>query len=434
MLVIRIKRPGFVYLILLFISFFGCERNEDALTEPEILVQVPSENDVFSVFDTIWIKATVKHISDIRNISLSVTDADLKPVISSKSIITKGSEIKIDTFLVVNNKYIDETLNYLHIEIEDSENLFNHWTAINIIPLSRHLEKLMFVSGANAVNNLYTIEESTEMLKIATWDSDYLGGFVDSKYNLFYTSGSVSDGIRCYNLEENSLLWKVPVQPTGSIPYFNSFHAFNGRISVGLWDGSLNSFDQNGVKVFASSKLQNGRISEILNLDKYIAGIFTPFNGGTNQLMIYNYPAGNIYHSMILEGRPIGLFPVDDKTFLLISEVNGLTKAYYYKPEEKTLNFHHNVTSLTVNKAEGDGRDMFLVTNDAILWYRPEINSTVPYIYMLNQGSLIFEPEDKVLYVTSGNQIIAYKLPSSTPYKTYNTEETVKDILLLYNK
>jgi hypothetical protein len=421
-------------LLIAVITLSGCGRTEDVAIEPQTVVSDPKENEVFTIFDTIQINAVIKHVSNIEKINLTVTDRQLKPVISSKSIAVTGNEIVIDTFLVVDNKYIEDNLHYLHIEIKDGRNLFNSWTTINITPLKKELSNLMFVSGVGTLNNLQLINENDENIKVYSWTSDYLSGFIDSRYRIFYTAGYNNGGLIGRNLDNNSANWAIAGQPTGNIPYFNSFSAIEGRVSLGLWDGSIDSYDQNGMKIFSSPKLTGGRFSHIVNLKRHIIGIFTPFTSGNRKLLIYNYPAGNLYQSLEVDGNPVGLIRISDfKAFLLI-ENDGMVKAYQYNSQEKSLDFIHNVTNHNVIDVDGDAQNMFLATGDAILWYRSDINSTVKYLSVSDSALLVFEPEDKMLYVSMDKQIIAYQLPSVVPQKIYEVDEHVKDILLLYNK
>lgn len=430
----RIYYLNFCCLLILIFHISGCRNTEDIAIEPQTVVLSPKENEVFSVFDTIQINAVVKHVSNLVKISLSVTDIELKPVVSSRSFAVSGNEIVIDTFLIVDNRYIEEVSHYLHIEIEDGKNLFNSWTAININPLEKQLDNLMFVSGVGTQNNLFLVNENDEKIKVFSWTSDYLGGFIDSKYRNFYTAGYHNGGLIGRNIDDNSGNWSVAVQPTGNIPYFNSFSAIEGRISVGLWDGSIDSYDQNGMRVFSSPKISNGRFSHIVILRRHIIGILNTFNSGNSKLMVYNYPAGNLYHSLEIEGNLVGLIKSNDLEALLVTEINGVIKAYQYNSQEKSLEFIHNVTNLPVIGIEGDGHNLFLTTKDAILWYQSDVNSTVKYITISDTASLAFEPIDKTLFVSIGRQICTYELPSQEPQRIYTVDEPVKDMLLLYNK
>lgn len=442
----------FVVCALTSSVLHGCKKDDIEFIEPDVTLISPNIALSFNVYDTIYIKAQVNHNIKIESATISITDKNLKSLVGGPVINPNATQFEIDTYIVINNKYIEQSDNYLLIEIEDEKEKYNFWYNLKINPLEKELQNLLVVTGSSSNqmqygdkkaeqtngtsgnNKLLNVNLNGSYRIISDWNSEYLGGYVDSHFGMFYSSGSINSGITGFNLIEEELSWSIPAQSGGAIPYFTAFDAIEGKVSVGIYDGTIRCYDQNGLILMKTDKLAGGKFTAVKNFDKWVVGVFKPFDGSNSKLYVFNNPAGNQFDMVNLPGEIVDLILLDAKTLLVVIVEKGINEAYTYTFSEKQFNYLHEITNDVLYQSAGDGDNIFFISDSTIKWYRPDIGSTVDYLNIADANSLAFDPISKVLFVGKYNSLFLYPLPSTTPSMTIELPGEIKDINLLYNK
>jgi hypothetical protein len=441
----QFRHNKLILLLIYVISsqlFHDCKKEESILPEPEVILQLPNSLTSFNYNDTVFVKARVSHNIDISTVTISITDKELKRLVGGPVLNPMKSQFNIDSYIVINNRYIEEFENYLLIEIQDKNTIYNFWYNIRINPLERELQSLLVVTSsstpfaidADSYRKLIRVEADGSQKIINEWNTEYLGGFADSRFGLFYSSGTIKSGVTGFNILDEELSWAIPTQSGGTLPHFTAFSASEGRVVVGVYDGSLECYDQSGLILMKTGKLSGGRFSVVLNFDTWVAGVFVPFDGRSQKLYLYNNPAGNQYGMVELPGQIIALIPYDQKTILILVDESGINKAYTYSVADKAFNFLHQITGERIHSPAGERGNIFFISDETIKWYRPGIGSIVDYLDVTDANALAFNALDNTLIVGTGNRITFYQLPNTYPYSTIELSEEIEDIDLLYNK
>lgn len=423
-----------IYSCLITILFDGCKKTDIQVPDPEVKVSLPYNNQTFNVFDTVFIVAEIKHVQDINKISLSINGKDLKPVVSGKTLEIKQAMYHLSTFLIIDNKYIEENLNYLLIKIEDNKGVYNFWQPISINPLNKALEEILIVTGQMNENTLFKTNNAGDIEQIAFWTSEYLGGYGDSKNRMFYTCGELIGGIRGYDLDEIDPPWVIPPEINSSIPYFNAFCGSEGRVTVGTSKGIIESYNYSGLKIMMTKKIINGKYTNILDHDHFAIGIFKPYVGNQNTLVIFNNPAGSIYASQQFQGDVIDMLKIDKNSIMLIIHKAGNVKSYLYNFYVQELQPLHEITSNEVINISGDAENIFFATTNGVLWYRPGIGSIVECLQMDDVRTLAFDNNSNLLYFSRGSSLLVTGLPFNSILDSTEFISPIKDIELIYNK
>jgi len=267
-----------------------------------------------------------------------------------------------------------------------------------------------------------------------SWNSEYLGGYMDSRYRNFYTSGSLIDGIRSYSIDQKELIWSVPAIVGGNLPYFTSFNASDGFVNAAVWKGYIDVYNQEGNKTFTSISFPNGRFIKSLKTKSFVYSILHSFDNQPQKLVVFNYPAGNVYYSTDLNGTGLFISELEDENILILVTTDEETQAWQFNPLNKSLIYLHDVTDIRVDAVTGDDGNYFMATENVILWYRPQIASTVNYLNITNLQAMTYSKEDNGLFLAEDGRISVYHLPAQVPENLYQSDQPVKDILILYNK
>ncbi len=414
--------------------YYGCNKTEVSVPDPIVEFIEPYNNQAFSIFDTVIVKADIEHTQSIKRLSISIYSKDLKPLTSDRTIDIQQSSYALNSYIILDNKYIEEELNYLLLKIEDQDGVYNFWQQIIIHPLNRDLEKIIVVTGLQNNNTLNIADLSGDIEQMGSWTSEYIGGYADSRNRMFYTCGELIDGIRAYNITETQPLWLIPARATASIPYYNSFTAIDGRVTVGTSEGVIESYNNAGLKIFSSQRTNGGRFMSILHHNNFVIGAFRPFVGEFNSLFVFNDPSGSVYASFQFAGEVIQMINGDNNDVLIILEINGVIKAYTYNFTVNTLVFIKDLTTGEVNQITGGADNIFLSMSDGVVWYRPDVGSAVKYLTTPGIGPLAYDNISNILFFARDSKMYLTNLPSETILDSVEFDAPIKDIKLLYNK
>lgn len=425
----------FYVLAMAFAIFLGgCNKQEINVSTPLVDLIAPYNNQVFSTYDTVFIKGKILHSLTISEISISIVNEQLKPVVSEKVFVVDSNEFYLDTYLVIDNKYIENSRNFLLINIKDNIEIHKNWLEININDLDRQLQNILVVTGTLNVNNLIRLNMDSTVNSLFSWTSEYLGGYTDSRNNMFYTCGIQLDGIRGWEMIDNQLKWYIPVIFNASLPYFTAFNAEEGTVVAATNEGIIEGYNADGLNVFKSDPLTNGKYTRILKYNKFLIAVFESYSGNMESIIVFNFPAGNIFRQTQLKGKVIDMLGKDDNQVLMIVEDLGVNKALIYDIESNNFKILRTLPIGTITTVEMSKDYIFLATTTSIYWYTPNFASLVEYIPKQNVVSLSFDNISNQLFVGVDDSIFLYKLPEVIAAESFNVGDKVKDIQLLYNK
>lgn len=428
-------------LILFAVSMFAisllalsCKKEEANPVEPIVKLISPYTQQQYSIYDTIFIELEVEHVKPVKRLSLIVTDDDEKPVLPVHSFVYNDSKFSVKSFIVIENRYINETQNFLNIKIEDDQDIFNYWYEITISPLAKSLNGMLVVTGVGNDNRLSTITLSGASITLLDWNSEYLGGYYDARNQNFYTSGSLIDGIFAYNLKDSVVLWEVNTTPGNSLPHFTCFAATTGKVSAAIRGGYIETYNAEGMKIFKSTELTNGAFRKMVHYRNFIASVFVNYTSAINKLLIFNYPAGNTYDSINLEGEIIDIIPGENMEIYLIMDFGESIKLWSYNFNQKSLLFRETITGGNSHLVTGNHQNMFLSDGNKVMWYKPDFGSNINYLELAGITAISFDSLNNALYVGKQDSLIQYILPSAIPQNSIRMESTIKDIEFIYNK
>lgn len=416
---------------LFCIILYGCKKDQQPFPEPVVLIISPVEDQIFNVYDTIHIQAEINHYKIIKQIGILITDADLKPVSSSQNFQANSESVTLKTSLVINNQYLEGSVFYLQLKIDDGQNIYNHWQRIGINELTKRLEDLLIATQKQDLITLFHTGLYGDVKSVKSWNSDYIGGYADSKYRMYYSAGNASGELRALPLDSVNNSWTAG---SGSPFVYTSFSARDGKVVVSDNKSEIKGYDTYGNVTFTSEKIVNGYFKKILALDKHVIGYFE-WNGGIkSDIYIFNYPAGNAYAIATVTFEVIDLVEIDELNFFIIERENESVKLYRYNIPEKMLTFVTVLTCESVKRVTGDKDNLFLLTDNAVLWHRVNQSGTTPFITMPNILAVRYSGIEGMLFAGVGNRVLFYKIPSATITNSIEVENEIIDINLLYNK
>lgn len=421
------------FIVVIAFSIYGCKNEQDLFPEPKVLITKPQQNELFNVFDSVKVNALIQHYKEIRQVSVLITDANQKPISTTYTYQVNKEAYTLESSVLIDNKYLEGSIFYVLIKVDDGVNLYNHWHPIGINAFDKRLESLLIITANEGWLKLYHSSLYGDLKHVEEWNSDYLGGYTDSKNRIFYTSGRTMDGVRSIPLDSANIAWKV-LSGISPLAMNTAFTGMDGRVAVSTFQGEIIGFNSYGNINFTSERFQNGLFKRIMILNNFVVGYFEPSGGLNNEIYVFNFPAGNVYAYEQKNFKVIDFIEVDENNFYIVADKGGTIELYSYNISEKKLSFKSTLTYDKVNQVSGDKTDIFLLTENGMLWHRIDQPGSVMVVNMADIQVIRYSGLEKLLFTGIDNKVMFYKLPDGLLTNMITLEHYVSDINLLYNK
>ncbi len=422
--------------ILTFSIFLsGCDKDETTHNIPVVSIIQPDPGQIFMIGDTIKVKALINHDRLISKVSFSVVDVAQKPVLAGESLKVDDKSFNLSSYLVIDNRYLQDSKYYLNIKVEDDIDIYQYWQEIQIQPLDRMIDKLLVVNGSGNNFKLTELKVNEDPLLIHVINQQYIQGYADSRYRKFYFSGNEPSAIWAIDLHTNQIDWSLNFPNMGGTSYIQKFSATEGKISIGTSEGFIETYNHQGQRELRGMVNGIGLFTQLLNYKEFVIASFKPFNSNLSRIYVFNFPSGNIYFSTEISGNVRGIFPYGENELLIVLESaqTGSNSMILDLSQKQLILLHHLVFN-SINSIKGNNNDLFVNSGDTLYWYKPNIGSIVPYITDQTISTFDFDEIEHRLYVGSENRILVYELPNSSIIGTFHFTDPINEINLLFNK
>ena len=103
-----------VYIVGIFLVFQGCVKEDDVLP-PNVTFQLPLENSVFNVPDTIQVRANINSEHLIESVDVRIVDQNYVPRSETTQVNPNSTSYELNKFVIVNDKYLESDNYFIEI-------------------------------------------------------------------------------------------------------------------------------------------------------------------------------------------------------------------------------------------------------------------------------------------------------------------------------
>lgn len=430
------KLLWFIIIAFLNILTLGCTTEETEGPLPDIQISKPTESQAFGYSDTVVVKAQILHQQNIDYVRVAITNDESVTMLPVQMFYPGTHDYSLETTLILDNLQIESGHLTINIRAGSANGLSNEWVGIYYSAPEKSLKSLLAVTKntGSGFTVWDLLSDGTESDRFS-FNGDYTGSAVSSKYQQFYKAGSVIDNLSTWDLRVDQISWTVPAVPAPPLPYFTAVYSDNNEIFDATRDALISGYSTSGINTFRSKQFSNGYFTSIFRYKTWVIAFFDTFNSAYNKLVAFNYPGGTVFREAELTGTVVSISE---------SGEDGLLLYVNYEMQSAVLNYNLEANSFAKLKDFPQGNikrvsmpgvmDAFLSFTDGIYWYRPATASMVKILPIDHATDLAYDPILRKLFVAYGKTVELYHLPDSAPAETWVMNDSIVHIHLLYNK
>lgn len=430
----RVLTAFIVFCLVLWLS--ACKTEEAIGPFPSVIISLPIENQSYNYLDTIFIKAEITHPQNIDFVRVALVDTESSPVLPVLNYYPDNKALTLEATIVLDNLLLESGQYAVQVKASAGSEITNEWAKITYTSAPRKPESLIVLTrGQGSSYKIMDVSSDNLITERFTYTGDLSGSAVCSKYQLLYTAGAVSSGLNAWNLKNNSLQWNVPAVSSPPLPYFTSIYSNNNEVYVATRDAFISGFPASGMSTFRSMQFLNGYFTASFRHKLWLSAVFEPFNSAFNELIIFNYPGGTVFNRLQFAGDMVAFAGYETDNILLFVNNASESAAYIYSfGQNSLLKMKDFPQGMIYRVSMPDSENAFLVMEDGVYWYRPNIASIVNVLPGNNISDLIYDDITGKLFIASEKKVEVYDFPSLQLTYTYNFTDEIVNIHLRYNK
>lgn len=426
----------FLFLSIALVSLISCQREDDYIKPPVTIIETPLNDQLFAFGDTIFIQASFSHFRNIATIKVSLVNSNLSPVLPVLNFDVFDKDYLLNTYLQFDDISLSDGDYFIQFKIYDEASSWNEWVDLQYVSVDKKLISIAaVVSPHTNTFDVFEVLTDGNATKLFGFSGDHSFSSLNSAHNTLFTTGCSQNGIVAWSLSTSRLLWDVPVVLNPSQPWISGFYADENEAFLATRDGYIEGYDLLGRVAFRSQQFQNGVFTKILRSKDKLIGIFEPYNGASLELVVFNYPGGTFFRSLLINGEVVALsnFAQDDVLVFVNQPERALV--YEYSLNDHTLVELKTFSFQNIRMVAGENTEpYFILTEDEVWWYRPLSGSSTLYLKSADVSGMAFEEPGNTLYISTDRNITGYALPYSNPVYDVELPSPVITFNLRYNK
>lgn len=426
----------FLLLWMVIALMASCRKKDEEESIPVVKIEEPFNKQVFAFGDTVYIRASFSHSRTISSIKVTLVNGSQAPVMPALNFEVSDRSYLLNTQLVLDDVHLPDGKYALQIKVSDGHSSWNNWVDIQYIEAEKNLKSLVAVvkSGISDFEVMEAVPNGN-VSKLFNFSGDHSFSALNPEFNTLFIAGRFLSGLSAWDLNQKRMLWNMPAVVIPSQAWIYALYADEKEVFVSTRDCYIEGYDPMGLVTFRSQKMENGVYMHILKSNEKLLGVFEPYNGTFSELVVFNYPAGNVFRKIQITGKVVYLSNYLRDALLVFVNHPDRAVVYEYSIANHTLielkTFPFNV----IQAVAVSGKDhYFLHSGEDVWWYRPALNSAIKYVQAGAGALMAFETLNSRLYVGSEYNITAYNLPFNEPVYNLDLPFPLVSFNLRYNK
>ncbi|OPZ98058.1 MAG: hypothetical protein BWY70_01331 [Bacteroidetes bacterium ADurb.Bin408] len=427
-----------VYLCIFSVIYTAGCKKEPPVTYPVITVDAPQENQVFTIPDTISIHASILHNKPISFVSIAIVDMALTPVTTRYFLYPEMNNYEINSNIIISNPEITSGNYYLHIRASDGSNETNAYTKIYLYETPRILSDIFLITkNAYGTIDISSIDTALMQQHLTNINTDFGFADVDPVNQLLYISGRYNSKLFCYNYNDKVVKWDVSVTGYPPSPYFNDLKVYNKKCYCVLRQNAIIAYNSQGLMVY-NNPTSTERYPDKLHFHNNYLFTSQYAISGTNAFILLNYiESGGFYQMLLLNLKTIKFFSRDNNSvYIFANNASDYGEIRIYDIESNGVWEPYNLTGGKLIAAEKvDNNTYLLAYENKVVKFTYNPIGAVDYCIANDILNLKFDDINQKLYIiTKNKKIKRYSYPFAQLEKEINVNDSICDILLIYNK
>lgn len=418
-------------VIFLFVS---CKK--DDTKPPTIIITSPAQFSTHDVFDHITITADVSDDKKIESVSVRIIDPSGNNATPAWNAAVNAGYYHIDHTFHLNDIHLVQGQYSIRVEAYDGTNRKTSFREINVNEIPRAIKRIMLTRSNGSMVYIDSVAGS-QINNFFTTAGDYSGAAVSSWWQQLYLQGKSTSALTAYQVQDMYPLWYYAALPNGSLPFYNRLLFAHASTLVYSSDGygRIKAYNKAGT-IIENILSPGGRLPcNVVECGSYLV-IEHRDPVSANHLLSVHFKGSG----MIMQSTPVAMLwekietKGTDKVVLA-----GNTGA---QGELRVYTISSNVIFEPVNIPAGKVFDMVKIDDDnyliahatGILRYTYSNSSLVNITTGNPAQCMVYDETLGVVVCGEGSSLNAYHPITGASSFSYTATDSIRDILLLFNK
>jgi hypothetical protein len=423
--------------LLLLLTLFSCKKDED-VTAPKVTFTNPIENQSFTVYDYVNVKASVTDETRLEAVSVTLLDAAHIPVHITVPVSVTSASMNVNMQYLLDNIHLESGIYFMMITASDGEHDTHAYRQIYVSAIPKQLKAVYVVSSAGSAQTDLSYIDSTfsNIIPFHTFSGDHLGSGISSYYQQAFECGNYTGDFIGLDLQFNSNHFLYPAIPS-SAPYFTGFKNDEQQCYIARYDGAIRGYDHDGAGTFTASAISGYYAQHMFPFSDRLLAEEKDQISSAKKLVVY-FDAGGQEQSCALP-QDVTEFCQKDNTNIFVfgnSAGQGVIQLYDKTSNNLWSPYPFPLATGSILSVLKLDPDTYLIahSNGTIYKYQYSVNSLTTYMTGFTAVKLKMDEVNGVLYVVEANKISTFAYPSLSPMNTVTSAENILDVHLLYNR
>jgi len=424
-------------LLLLFVPFLGCKKETDTQV-PVIVLNSPTENQPYNVFEEIAVTGTVYDNQQLTYVRIQLLDEQMTPVLPPVLLEPEENNYTLNQAYALDDVLLKTGHYYLQVQAHDGIQATNKYVALQITAAPKQLSFIVAVTKSGSQLSVVKIDSAFQTTTLFTVNSDYLGSGVYNDHGLFYLGGSYSGDITVYDMSIWQQEWNVPVTISPPSAWFTGMMVSGGYLWVGYRNGKYEKYDYYGNNKMAINTLTGWAPRKFCLVGNKLVVEEKSNTGPETELTVRFEFSGAIDGDYYITENTVDMIPIDETNLCHITNTTT-GQAHLYLFNTDILDEEEPSSTLGTGKAYCAvpvGSNIIIGHDQGVYWFSPDHLTTTLWLSGVSARALFRDETQGWIVAGQGNQLKIFldNFPSVTTVQTVTLSDSIVAVHGVYNK
>lgn len=431
------RLDSIILIILFLFTFSACEK-EKVYDIPVVEIHNPSENQHFSVGDTIQIWATISSKSNIQSVDIDLVDENLKPISKNYVYTSLNGKTNGDLrFAIILSDPFQTSGQYqILIRVVNEEDTKHKYKKITISGLDKEwLGAALITKAPNKINVWnYDLDFNKTIKKVMI--GDYSGSVYLPFHNRMALSAKIQGSYTIWDYLSGDTVLHFQAKANPPFPYFTGVGMVDQKITAQYYAGAFSLYNYMGKLTNSISAESGFYIEKVFDVgNNFISYQKEKYASPEMRLVTHIGGSGLNWSFVPVQGPVIAAFPLEGNNFLLFSNYNSTGQIEKYFWDKNATNHPVSFPSDEfIDVASYLPDEYLLLTNNQVYRYRYGAASITPLINLngVVPINIRYEIISQRIWVVDKQGFTIYN-PLGQKIADYRVNEEVLNLHLIYN-
>jgi hypothetical protein len=422
------------FVIALLIFFSACKKQEDT-SPPVIVMNSPSQSQLFHVFDTIQVNLTVSDDKHLDPVAVTLLNASGTAAMATAMIQVNGKTGHIAFGYELGDIHLSSGNYSLKVAASDGVNVTSSFVHIQIVASPSWRKGIYLISRNTSAVFVSRLDTNYLISPLLSLNGDYSGSDLSSYFQKLYVSGAYTGNFNAISLSSGSISWFKPVVQ-GSSPWFDGASVFSNLVYLPYFNGSIKAFDTSGHQRFNLMTQANYHPGKLLVSGKYILNEQIYITNNSSKLVVCNSSSGLGIQELGLNQTVVQFSEKDPDNIFIFGNSSGQGLIELYSISGNGIWSPHALPAGEILSAAQVDPDTYLIglSDGNVYKYQYSVNSLTIFLSGITASVLRYDALKNEVLTSYIQTISMYDYLNASLKHTVVHSDTILNFHVLNNK